>query len=72
MTNPWPTSNPFMSVWLSTANQMMSTAHGMAASMMQRQASAMQAEFEKQVIDFWTGGWLQQMHNSLTKPPSRQ
>jgi hypothetical protein len=63
MTNPWTTSNPFMSIWLSTANQMMSTAHGLAATVMQRQAEAMQSEFEKQVIYFWTGGWM--------KPPSR-
>ncbi|MGJ7512276.1 hypothetical protein [Variovorax sp. GT1P44] len=58
MTNPWMTSNPLMSLWLSAANQMMSTAHGLAASMMQRQAATMQADFEKRVIDFWTGGWI--------------
>ncbi|MDM0108818.1 hypothetical protein QTH97_28015 [Variovorax sp. J22R24] len=58
MTHPWMTSNPFMSMWLSTANHMMSTAHGVAAALTQRQAADMQAEFERQVIEFWTGGWM--------------
>lgn len=56
--NPWMTSNPFMSLWLSSANQMMSLAHGLVAAEMQRQAAEMQAQWEKQVIEFWTGGWL--------------
>jgi len=58
MTNPWLTSNPFMSMWLSAANQMMAASRGLMAAEMQRQAAAMQAEFERQVVDFWTGGWL--------------
>ncbi|MBO9648563.1 MAG: hypothetical protein J7605_08625 [Variovorax sp.] len=58
MTNPWLTSNPFMSMWLSACNQMMGAARGLAMAEFQRQTAAMQAEFEKQVVDFWTGGWL--------------
>ena len=58
MTNPWMTANPFMSMWLSAANQMMGATRGLMAAEMQRQAAAVQAEFERQVVDFWTGGWL--------------
>jgi hypothetical protein len=36
----------------------MSTAHGFAANVMQRQSAALQADFEKQVVDFWTGAWM--------------
>lgn len=58
MTNPWTTNNPFMSTWLSAANQMMGAARGVATAEVQRQAAAMQAEFERQVVNFWTGGWM--------------
>ena len=60
MINPWLTSNPFVSLWLSSANQMMSLAHRLFAAEMQRQAAEMQAQWEKQVIDFWTGEWILQ------------
>jgi hypothetical protein len=52
------TNNPILSLWLSAANQMMGAAHGLAAAEMQRQAAAMQSEFERQVINFWTGDWM--------------
>ena len=55
MRNPWTTKNPFMSIWLSSANSMMGAARGHAVAEAKRQATAMQAEAAKQVIDFWTG-----------------
>lgn len=64
MSNPWTTSNPFMSMWLTAANQVMAATRGVMAAEMQRQAAAMQAEFERQVVDFWTGGWM-------TRPPRK-
>ncbi|SEA38208.1 hypothetical protein [Variovorax sp. YR216] len=58
MINPWLTKNPFMSMWLTAANQIMGTTQSLVAAEFQRQAAAMQAEFERQVVEFWTGAWM--------------
>lgn len=55
MRNPWGTKNPFMSVWLSSANKVMGSARGQAAAEAKRQASSFQADMTKQMIDFWSG-----------------
>jgi len=55
MRNLWTTKNPFMSVWLSSANKVMGSARGQAAAAAKRQVAAMQAEAAKHVIDFWSG-----------------
>ena len=55
MRNPWTTKNPFMSVWLSSANKIMGSARGQAAAAVKREAASMQAEATKQIIDFWSG-----------------
>lgn len=55
MRNPWTTKNPFMSVWLSSANKVMGSARGQAAAAAKRQVASVQAETAKQVLDFWTG-----------------
>jgi len=55
MRNPWTTKNPFMSVWLSSANKVMGSARGHATTAAKRQVASMQAEAAKQVIDFWSG-----------------
>ncbi|MEJ8852228.1 hypothetical protein [Variovorax rhizosphaerae] len=58
MSNPWMARNPFMSIWLSAANQMIHAGRGFAEAEMQRQISAMQTEFQKQILSFWMGGWM--------------
>lgn len=55
MRNPWTTKNPFMSVWLSSANKVMGAARGQATAAAKRQVASIQAETAKQVVDFWSG-----------------
>ncbi len=55
MRNLFTTKNPFMSVWLSSANKVMGSARGQAAAASKRQAASMQAETTKQIVDFWSG-----------------
>ena len=54
MRNPWTTKNPFMSVWLSSANKVANTARGQAAAATKRHVATTQADLAKQVIDFWS------------------
>ena len=60
MRNPWTTKNPFMSLWLSSANKVMGSARAQTTAAAKRQLAAAQAEAAKQVVDFWSG---------KTKPP---
>ena len=55
MRNPWTTKNPFMSIWLSSANKLMGSARGQATAAAKRQVASIQAETARQVIDFWSG-----------------
>lgn len=55
MRNPWTTKNPFMSVWLSSANKVAGSARGQATAAVKRQVASVQSEAAKQVIDFWSG-----------------
>lgn len=53
--NLWTTKNPFMSMWLSAANQMMGSAMGHATAASRKQAATFQADAARQVLDFWSG-----------------
>lgn len=55
MGNPWTKKNPFMSMWLSSANSIMGSARAHATAATKRQAAAAQAEATKQILDFWSG-----------------
>lgn len=44
MGNPWLKKNPFMSMWLSTANRVAGSLRGQATAMAHRQAKAAAAE----------------------------
>ncbi len=55
MRNPWTAKNPFMSVWLSSANKVMGSARGQATAAAKREVSSIQTEAAKQVLDFWSG-----------------
>jgi hypothetical protein len=52
--NPWTKKNPFMSMWLSAANEVMGAARGQASAAAKRQLAQTQVEGTRQVIDFWT------------------
>ncbi len=54
-------SNPFMSAWLSGANAWAGAARSFWMAEMQRQQNAMIEESIRQMIDFWTGGWMRQI-----------
>ncbi len=55
MTNPWLKKNPFLSFWLSSANKAIGTARGHATGAARRSAASMQADFTRQVTEFWFG-----------------
>ena len=55
MRNLFTTKNPFMSVWLSSANKVMGSARGQATAAAKRQVASAQAEATRQIVDFWTG-----------------
>ena len=44
-----------MSLWLSSANKVASTARGQTAAAAQRTLKSAQADATRQVIDFWSG-----------------
>lgn len=55
MSNPWTTKNPFMSLWLSSANKVAGTARNQIAAAARREITAAQTEAAKRVIDYWAG-----------------
>ncbi|MEY4563501.1 MAG: hypothetical protein RLZZ618_2778 [Pseudomonadota bacterium] len=60
MRNPWTTKNPFMSAWLSAANQATNSARGAIAAESKRQTKTAVSDISqaatKAVLDFWSGG----------------
>jgi hypothetical protein len=50
--------NPLMSAWLSGANAWAGAARSFWMAEMQRQQTAMIEEWIRQMMDFWTGGWM--------------
>jgi hypothetical protein len=50
MGNPWTKKNPFMSMWLSSANSIIGSAHGKATAEIKRQAATAQADATR-----WSG-----------------
>ena len=55
MRNPFASKNPFMSLWLSSANKVMISARGKAAAELKRSVGTAQTEAASQVVDFWGG-----------------
>jgi len=71
MRNPWTTKNPFMSVWLSSANRVMGSARGQATAAARRELSTMQAEATRQVLDFWSGKTVPKTASSAKRKKKR-
>jgi hypothetical protein len=54
MSNPWLKKNPFMSIWLSTANRMAGSIRGQAAVHAKRHAKAAATEATNENIKLWS------------------
>ena len=53
MSNPWLKKNPFMSMWLSTANRMAGSIRGQATGLAKRQVKAAATEATNENIKLW-------------------
>jgi len=58
MKNPWLKKNPLMSMWMSGANAVLGSARARAAGHVKRQSTTMMTEGARQMIRFWSGGYL--------------
>ncbi len=58
MKNPWTKKNPLMSMWLSGANAVAGSVRGRATREVKRQASTAMTKGTKQMLSFWSGGWI--------------
>jgi hypothetical protein len=54
MSNPWLKKNPFMSVWLSTANRMAGSLRGQATAQAKRQVKTALTEATNENIKLWS------------------
>ena len=50
--------NPFLSFWLSAANQWAGAGRGLWLAELHRNQTAILNEMTRQATDFWTGSWL--------------
>jgi hypothetical protein len=53
MSNPWLKKNPFMSLWLSTANRMAGSVRSQATAETKRQVKAAVAEATRDSMNAW-------------------
>jgi hypothetical protein len=56
MSNPWLKKNPFMSLWLSTANRMAGSLRGEATAQVKRQVNAAVTEATRENLKLWSDG----------------
>jgi hypothetical protein len=54
MPNPWLKKNPFMSMWLSTANRVAGSIRGQATAQVRRQAKAAVTETTNETMKAWS------------------
>lgn len=55
MSNPWLKKNPFMSMWLSSANRIAGSLRGQATAQVKRQAKAAVTEATRENLKLWCG-----------------
>lgn len=55
MSNPWLKKNPFMSMWLSSANRIAGSLRGQATAQVKRQAKAAVTEATRENLKLWSG-----------------
>ena len=58
MSNPWLKKNPFMSMWLSTANRIGGSLRGQATAQAKRQVRAAVTEATNENIRLWSAAGL--------------
>jgi hypothetical protein len=63
MANPWSKKNPFMSMWLSSANAVAGRGRSLASAEISKQQTAL----IRQTARFWSGAWY-----SAVKAPRRR
>lgn len=66
MKNPWTKKNPFMSMWLSSANRVAGVARGRMTAEARRAASTAMTEGTRQMTAAWIDGL------TTTKPKKRR
>ena len=54
MSNPWLKKNPFMSLWLSSANRIAGSLRGQATAEVKRQVKAAATEATNENIKLWS------------------
>jgi len=54
MANPWLKKNPFMSLWLSSANRVAGSVRGQVAAEAQRQTAWVAQQASNDIVKFWT------------------
>ena len=54
MSNPWLKKNPFMSMWLSSANRIAGSLRGQATAEVKRQVKAAATEATNENIKLWS------------------
>lgn len=54
MANPWLKKNPFMSLWLSSANRVAGSVRGQVAAEAKRQATSAAQQAANDMVKFWT------------------
>jgi hypothetical protein len=54
MSNPWLKKNPFMSMWLSTANRVAGSIRGTATAQVKRQVNATATEAANENVKLWS------------------
>jgi hypothetical protein len=64
MSNPWLKKNPFMSMWLSTANRLAGSIRGQATAQVKRQLRATATEVANENVKLWT--------SALTGPTAKK
>ena len=64
MTNPWLKKNPFMSMWVSSANAAFGATRGQVAALQGLQSSALARQAAQDVFDLWL--------NAIPRPASQR
>jgi len=54
MANPWLKKNPFMSLWLSSANRVAGSVRGQVAAEARRQTTSAAHQATNDIVKFWT------------------
>ena len=72
MSNPWLKKNPFMSMWLSSANRVAGSARGQVAAEVKRQAALATQHATTDLVKFWSGGMRTEVPSTPVKRKKRR